>query len=193
MMNVNKVHGNFVKYGVMRDVFNPEEIEKILFLEKLLDFRKGEVGNGTVTTHRDSNIAWLQPDENARWIFDKISFITSKVNYDLFMYDINRIPAVQYTKYDSLMEQHYDWHVDEYSHYNDYQRKVSGVIILTGPDEYEGGELEVIHNGNPEQSVKLKPNAGEVVFFASHMPHKVHPVTSGIRKSIVFWAEGPWG
>jgi PKHD-type hydroxylase len=193
MMNINRVHGNFTKYAVMREVFTQDEIDKILFVEKLLDFKKGEVGEGAVTSHRESNIAWIQPDDNTKWILDKIAYIASKANYDLFMYNIDRIPAVQYTKYDSAMEQHYDWHVDEYSLYNNYQRKLSGSIVLTGPDEYEGGEFEIIHNGNPAQSAKLKPNAGEVVLFASHMPHKVHPVTSGVRKSIVFWAEGPWG
>ena len=192
-MNINKIAGFFPRYGVMKDGFTPEEIEKLLFIEKLLNFKKGETGNGEVTEHRDSNIAWLQPDNNMSWVFDRVAYLTSKVNYDLFMSNINCIPSIQYTKYESLTEQHYDWHVDEYSAYKDSQRKISGVAVLTSPDEYEGGELEIITNGNPTQSVKLKPEAGEVVFFAASMPHKVHPVTSGVRKSIVFWAEGPWG
>ena len=192
-MNINKIAGFFPRYGVMKNGFTPEEIEKLLFIEKLLNFKKGETGNGEVTEHRDSNIAWLQPDNNTSWVFDRVAYLTSKVNYDLFMSNINCIPSIQYTKYESLTEQHYDWHVDEYSAYKDSQRKISGVAVLTSPDEYEGGELEIITNGNPTQSVKLKPEAGEVVFFAASMPHKVHPVTSGVRKSIVFWAEGPWG
>ena len=192
-MNINKIAGFFPRYGVMKDGFTPEEIEKLLFIEKLLNFKKGETGNGEVTEHRDSNIAWLQPDNNTSWVFDRMAYLTSKVNYDLFMSNINCIPSIQYTKYESLTEQHYDWHVDEYSAYKDSQRKISGVAVLTSPDEYEGGELEIITNGNPTQSVKLKPEAGEVVFFAASMPHKVHPVTGGVRKSIVFWAEGPWG
>ena len=192
-MNINKIAGFFPRYGVMKNGFTPEEIEKLLFIEKLLNFKKGETGNGEVTEHRDSNIAWLQPDNNTSWVFDRVAYLTSKVNYDLFMSNINCIPSIQYTKYESLTEQHYDWHVDEYSAYKDSQRKISGVAVLTSPDEYEGGELEIITNGNPTQSVKLKPEAGEVVFFAASMPHKVHPVTSGVRKSIVFWAEGPCG
>jgi PKHD-type hydroxylase len=193
MMNVNKISGFFSKYGVMRSVFSPEEVEKILFLEKILDFKKASVGSGEINEHRDSNVAFMTPDNNTSWIFDKLASVIPKVNYDLFNLDITRLPSLQYTKYDSLMEQHYDWHVDEFSVYNDFQRKISGVIILTGPDEYEGGELEVIMNGNPGASVMLKPAPGEIVFFASHMPHKVHPVTKGVRKSLVFWVEGPWG
>lgn len=193
MMNVNKVTGFFPRYGVMRDGFTPEEIEKLIFIEKLLDFKKGEVGGGEVNEHRNSNIAWLQPDNNTSWVFDRVSYLVSRANYDLFLSDIVCVPSIQYTKYDSVTEQHYDWHVDEFSAYKNTQRKISGVVLLTDPEEYEGGELEVIHNGNPNESVKLKPKAGEVVFFASSMPHKVHPVTGGIRKSLVFWAEGPWG
>ena len=63
-------------------------------------------------------------------------------------------------------------------------------MLLTGPDEYEGGELEIINNGNLEEKISFKPNKGDVVFFASWMPHRVVPVTSGLRKSLVAWVMG---
>ena len=96
-MNINKIAGFFPRYGVMKNGFTPEEIEKLLFIEKLLNFKKGETGNGEVTEHRDSNIAWLQPDNNTSWVFDRVAYLTSKVNYDLFMSNINCIPSIQYT------------------------------------------------------------------------------------------------
>jgi predicted 2-oxoglutarate/Fe(II)-dependent dioxygenase YbiX len=74
--------------------------------------------------------------------------------------------------------------------WQNYQRKISAVMMLTGPDEYEGGELEVCNNGNFEDIQILKPNKGDIVFFASWMPHRVKPVTSGERKSLVMWVMG---
>ena len=67
---------------------------------------------------------------------------------------------------------------------------ISAVILLTDPQKYEGGELQVVTNGNIEQPMTFKPPAGSVVFFASWMPHRVVPVQKGIRKSLVAWIMG---
>lgn len=49
-------------------------------------------------------------------------------------------------------------------------------------DDYEGGELDFIHFG-----VKIKPKAGQLFLFPSayNLEHKVHPITSGTRITIV--------
>lgn len=73
---------------------------------------------------------------------------------------------------------------------NNYERKISASIMLTDPKKYEGGEFELITNGNIEEPFVVKPNKGDVIFFASWMPHRVRPVTSGVRKSLVCWVMG---
>ena len=35
-----------------------------------------------------------------------------------------------------------------------------------------------------------KPNVGDLILFPSHIWHKVHPVKSGVRKSLVGWVLG---
>ena len=49
-------------------------------------------------------------------------------------------------------------------------------------DDYEGGELDFIHFG-----VKIKPKAGDLFLFpaAYNLEHKVHPIISGTRITIV--------
>jgi hypothetical protein len=49
-------------------------------------------------------------------------------------------------------------------------------------DDYEGGELEFIHFG-----IKIKPKAGQLFMFPSgySYEHKVHPVISGTRTTMV--------
>ena len=176
----------------MQEIFTHDEIENIIFLEKLMNFTAAKTGlmhSETYNTDiRETQICFFHPDENSKWLYDKISAISSKANYDLFMEDIEFMEDIQYTIYD--VGCHYDWHVDAYDEYRTWQRKISGVVFLTDPDEYEGGELEIITNGNPDKSQKLKPVKGDVAFFSATHPHKVHPVTKGIRRTLVFWVMG---
>lgn len=180
------------QYGVWKEGFSEEEVDKIVFLEKLLDFTKGRVGGRERqqlnTDARDSDVSFLVPDENTQWIFERLANITGRVNYDLFLYDIEAIETIQFTKYSE--DQFYDWHVDAHNMWLNYERKISGVVFLDDPDSYEGGELEIIVDGSPERSLKLKPQRGEIAFFASWMPHRALPVTKGTRRTLVFWVQG---
>ena len=57
-------------------------------------------------------------------------------------------------------------------------------LILSDPDEYEGGQLEIW--GKPIDVYKK----GSIIFFPSWMPHRVTPVTKGTRYSLVMWFMG---
>lgn len=180
------------KFGVMNNAFTSDEVDRITFLEQLLEFEKGIVGpshSGNINEQaRNSDVSFINPDENSEWLYEKMADLIGRANYDLFMYDIDRIEPFQYTVYKP--GQFYDWHFDSFQHYESLERKISGVLFLSDPSEYEGGELEVITNGSPDRSELIKPYKGELVFFDSHFCHKVHPVTSGVRKTLVFWVLG---
>jgi PKHD-type hydroxylase len=36
-----------------------------------------------------------------------------------------------------------------------------------------------------------RPKQGQAIFFASFVRHRVVPITSGVRKSLVMWFGGP--
>lgn len=192
MFAIPRYNVQLPQFGIWKDAFTEEEVERIVFLEKLIEFTKGRVGAQSQqhvdTKARDSDVSFLSVDENTHWIFERIAQITSRVNYDLFLYDIEGIEALQYTRYSE--DQYYDWHLDSHSMWMNYERKISGVVFLDDPDDYEGGELEVIVDGSPERSQILKPKKGQIAFFASHMPHRCKPVTKGTRRSLVFWVHG---
>lgn len=180
------------KFGVMNNAFTSEEVDRITFLEQLLEFEKGVVGpsdTGSLNEKaRNSDVSFIHPDENSEWLYLQMADLIGRANYDLFMYDIDRVEPFQYTVYKP--GQFYDWHFDSFQSYESLERKISGVLFLSDPHEYEGGELEVITNGSPDRSEVIKPYKGEVVFFDSHFCHKVHPVKSGVRKTLVFWVLG---
>lgn len=179
-------------FAVWPGAFSTEEVDKIAFLEKLQNFEQGKVGGRNQEPHpdvRNSEISWIFPDQNSHWIFERFGQLIPRVNHDHFMFNIKGLENLQYTKYG--IDQHYNWHWDLSFGWENYQRKMSVILMLSEPDEYEGGELEICNNGNFDDTWVAKPNRGDMIFFASWMPHRVRPVTSGIRKTLVGWVMGP--
>jgi PKHD-type hydroxylase len=67
-------------------------------------------------------------------------------------------------------------------------RKLSFSVMLTDPEEYEGGELLLKIDSFPITPPNKK---GTVIFFPSYVLHEVTPVTKGTRKTLVGWVLGP--
>jgi PKHD-type hydroxylase len=63
---------------------------------------------------------------------------------------------------------------------------VSITVFLSGPNDYEGGEL-VIESTGGERSYKL--DAGSVIIYPSTTLHRVEPVTRGARLVGVSWIQ----
>lgn len=63
---------------------------------------------------------------------------------------------------------------------------VSSTLFLTGPDEYDGGEL-VIEDTYGAQAVKLP--AGDMIVYPGTSLHRVNPVTRGSRWGSFFWTQ----
>ena len=68
-------------------------------------------------------------------------------------------------------------------------RKLSFVLQLSNPENYEGGELQIEDAlGN---IVSVTKNKGAIIFFDSRTRHRVSKVTKGSRQSLVGWVVGP--
>ena len=63
---------------------------------------------------------------------------------------------------------------------------LSCTLFLSDPDDYDGGELEVVDNYGTHE-VKLP--AGDLVLYPSSSLHQVHPVTRGVRIGSFFWLQ----
>jgi len=191
MPSFPKYNRQLSQYCVVERYFSDEEVDKIIDLEELQQFSEGKVGSGQAKLDkraRDSEISWLFPSNDSGWVFNKFNSLVGKVNYDHFMLDIDGFDNFQYTKYKN--KQHYNWHYDLDLNYATWERKISATVLLTDPEKYDGGEFEIVPNGNIEDPVSFKPTKGSVIFFASWMPHRVAPVKSGVRKSLVAWIMG---
>ena len=138
---------------------------------------------------RDSSVAWLDNQD----LIDNIFRLCDKVNEEL-NFELTGMEQLQFTEY-KAPSGHYKFHIDgngigNYGVSTDSTRKgstrkLSMSCLLS--DNFEGGEL-VMHFGKDE-IVHMKK--GDAVFFPSYYLHKVSPVTSGIRYSLVTWFVGP--
>lgn len=63
---------------------------------------------------------------------------------------------------------------------------LSSTLFLCDPDEYEGGELEVVDSFGTHE-VKLP--AGDLILYPSTSLHQVRPVTRGVRVCSFFWTQ----
>ena len=70
-------------------------------------------------------------------------------------------------------------------------RKLSFSIQLSDPDDYEGGNLQLLDEGGSNYLVQDREDVS--VLFDSRTQHRVLKVTKGTRKSIVGWVVGPVG
>lgn len=114
----------------------------------------------------------------------QIADSANRLAFGLDLTTINREP--QYVEY-IPGRGHFDWHND-YSHaVAEAPRKLTLIVQLSAPDDYEGGRLQLFGH----ELVTLPNARGIVVVFPSILYHRVTPVTRGCRRALVCWIAGP--
>lgn len=165
-------------------IFTTEECEKIRAMGEVLEMVPSSVGDGVVQEPiRKSKNSWIGFEPSNQWLFDKMTSIIRGANSARYQFQLTGfMEKLQYTVYEEGGS-HYKLHSD-FGKGPMAQRKLSAVIMLSDPEEYEGGELEFF--GAPPQKYPM----GTMIIFPSFELHGVHPVTKGIRKSLVAWVSG---
>ena len=159
---------------------------------------------------RNSQNAWIPTHH---WVGGFIWHYIMRANRENFLYDLKCIDgeSMQYTRYSE--GQFYKWHNDaglptQYKpvaqsnrgnsaeHAQDFinencewVRKLSFAMQLSDPDDYEGGNVQLLDEGGKSYIAPRK--RGCIILFDSRTQHRVLKVTKGIRKSIVGWTGGP--
>jgi PKHD-type hydroxylase len=138
--------------------------------------------------YRSSTIRWLDVEGINNDIAETLMRFVRMSNRNNFGFDITKMNEIQFTEYHGSANGKYDWHHDvHWENPAPYDRKLSIVVQLSSPDDYEGGEFEFFDLAQPVDFKKR----GSVLVFPSFFLHRVLPVTSGTRYSLVSWIEGP--
>lgn len=134
----------------------------------VLPISKSEVRNTTRRMEIDQDIFSAVSGVVGEYLSDfPYGHVTRDSGYDLLRYH----PGGKY-----------DFHTDS-GPSADYIRTLSVIINLSPADHYTGGELEF------EDGPRFKLSAGDIVVFPSSFlfPHRITPIETGTRHSIVTW------
>jgi PKHD-type hydroxylase len=190
----------YSSYELHHGVFTPKQCQRII--ERGLQEQASEGGLEGVdgdevldTTVRDSTTAWLPPADDTDWIYSKLARVAQKANrrYEFALTGFEE--NLQFTVYDRPGA-FYTWHQDgldgPVAH-----RKLSMVVQLTDPEQYRGAELQFFDVAEDYDEELLdaftesSTRQGTVVVFPSLEYHRVLPLRSGVRYSLVSWVSGP--
>lgn len=184
-----KQNKNFQDHVFIENAFTPEECAKIIDYGLKIGLYTAEVGEkdkATVTnTIRKSRVAWLRWSPEIDWVFERLTKYAKQINHKHYKFDLSGFfEKLQFTEY-LAPDSHYSWHMDlaegELS-----RRKLSLVVQLSSPDDYQGGELQFF-----AEPLKIVPKKhGALTIFPSYMYHRVTPITKGKRYTLVVWISG---
>jgi PKHD-type hydroxylase len=168
---------------LVRGAFDPAECQAIIALGETRNATAGRVEIGA-DSYRVSKIVWIEPEEASHWIYHRLGVLFVQANRHYGLELTGLVDALQYTVYGP--GEHFDWHID-LGPGQTSARKLSMTVQLSPPGDYSGGELEFINAPGPN----VARDIGAATVFPSYLAHRVAPVQSGVRRSLVAWACGP--
>ena len=176
------------------------------FDDKMTDSRLQ--GDSLNKDKRNSQNTWVP---TTHWLGGFVWHYVQRPNRENVLYDLRCIDgeSMQYTRYEE--GQFYGWHNDAglATQYKpvavgnraeglgqdflnerlEMVRKLSFVLQLSDPEDYEGGNLQLLdESGSTYFAPRQK---GTMILFDSRTQHRVLKVKKGVRKSIVGWTVGP--
>ena len=180
------------KYWKWEKVLSPKICNALL--EDLTDkaFTKSLIGDQKRESDVRNNHTHFLPSNH--WfegiLYNHVRYANQSAKWE---YDITAIQNIQISKYDG--NEYYDWHRDSFLVIPDFveQRKISIVVQLNDPSEYEGGGLELEFDDKPSEPtiINVITGQGDIVVFPSIIKHRAVEVTKGTRYSATGWAIGP--
>ena len=148
----------------------------------------GGHGSGEIdTTVRRSELSWLHKNPECEWVFERLAYVAASLNAAYFGFELTGFgEGLQLTNYHEAKQGNYTWHQDFGA--AGISRKLSMVLQLSDPSEYEGGELQILTKREP---ITMQKKRGLITVFPAWTLHQVTPVIKGTRQTLVAWISGP--
>ena len=167
-------------------VLSPADINRILEIGSHQTAEAARVFSASETVQgvRSCSVRWLQDE----WLLGLLWPFVEEANQRGFHVEVERRAEVQIVEYRSTHCDHYGWHHDvNWNGQEARDRKLSVTVQLSDSDAYTGGDFEFEEVGTTADFRSL----GTVLVFPSYLRHRVHPVSGGVRRSLVAWFHGP--
>lgn len=177
-------------WHLVPDALSGEDCQRLVALCTDAPRREAALVSGkTAPDIRRASLVWLDDVPATAWAMDRMTTAIAAANRERFGYDLREFgESAQVAAYAASEQAHFDWHSDIGAGHWAAQRKLTAVVQLSAPEEYEGGLLEVWAGHAPDAAPLLQ---GGAVVFPAQMLHRVTPVTRGTRWSLTLWAHGP--
>ena len=136
--------------------------------------------------YRKSSVSTIENGPDVAWLFHAVGDIAHKLNSKYYRFNLSVLDTIEYVVYKGEEDGRYDWHHDYNEGLSKPSRKLTMVIQLSDPSEYEGGQLELF------EDIQIPKQKG-LVQCSLHLgcQYRVTPVLSGTRKVLVAWIWGP--
>jgi PKHD-type hydroxylase len=172
------------------DAFSPDDCARLRAAVQDRPMQAaGLVGGRSLPEMRRADIAWLDDVPGCDWVMERMMRLVASVNRDSFGFDLTDFgESAQVARYGAERAGHFNWHSDIGAGAQASRRKLTVVVQLSPPTEYEGGTLEIW----PDAGQHAAPRAqGMAALFPAFQLHRVTPVTAGERWSLTLWSHGP--
>ena len=184
-----------IDYWQWPGVLNKEEIKKVVNIcESNVDTlgdQRTPPPSGEEPITKTAKVTCTQWDYLSE-ILSEVWLNWQIINHTEFGYNLYPIlerTLLNYNVYDSSNYGEYDYHIDA-SAVESYDIKLTAMINLS-EEYYEGGDFIMLDSNVKFRTIKEFSLPGSSIIFKSWLPHKVTPVTKGIRKTISHWFYGP--
>jgi len=175
-MNVTKKRNPLIFEN--KNIFSTFQCEKIIGLGEKEPATVIEQGEGRSANLKNLKVSWLRYNDGTRWIFERVMPL-------LKWWEISRLEDIQFSVYSPGGK--CDWHIDHHETTHGgaaMDRLCNAIVQLSMPGDYTGGELQF----KIQEAVFPGPTAqGSVLVLDKTIWHRVAPLASGERKSLVIW------
>lgn len=180
-----KTYSDFIAFDEPEDLCNAYFFRQGLTKEELA---RVNAYQGVCESTKLLNTTWLGLNDETEWLFKKIGKLIADANDVLWNFNLASLSEtcqlVEYCDGDDQAPQ--QWHMD-IGQGKESHRKISVVIQLSNPSEYEGGELQLNFGDEPKS---IDQGEGYTCLFPSYVLNRVNPVVKGKCRYLVFWATG---
>ena len=171
------------------DLFTSQGVEAIKRDLSRIPPHAAELSSGLRTDYR--RVTTRDFGVGYNWIIDPIVDVVVAANDQAFGFHIDGVAeGLNYLVYETAGD-HYRRHIDIHMadiHSDRANRKLTYVLQLSEPDEYEGCDL--VLDGGADAGMPIPRDCGALSIFPAFMAHEVTPLVRGARHSIVGWVHG---
>ena len=166
-------------YTIPNFLTSQECSEVLAACNSKLELRQAVIGKTKEVNlkHRKSSVAFIEDlgSVNSRLI----ETLTNNVKVKGF--SVSGLEHFQFTEY--KQGEFYNWHKDSATDNPEFSDRFYSTVIQLN-NNYTDGELEVIEDGEERALTK---GLGTLYMFPSYLTHRVRPISTGTRYSLVSW------